>query len=187
MGNLRVTQETMEVLLLPDSAKVRVTQAVLEVLLDPMSTANLRATQFSLEALILPSTSANPCADPWAFPSPNPFPFPLNGGPIYTAFEELAQDWGEHGGAFPDGVPLWNTIQTTPVRRWRIEYNGLDQTEADLLDDHFYSTRGGISFSMTVPRTSEALTGVRYESYRSNGHQKIWAQSRSVILVKGAV
>lgn len=185
MGNARVTQQTIEVLLLPDSANVRLTQATIEVLLNPTPEPNVRVTQLTIEALILPSTSTNPCADAWAFPEPNPFPFPLAGGPLYKMFEEMMPDWGEHGGAFPDGVTAWNTIQTSAVRRWQIDYDGLDQNEADLLDDHFYSTRGGISFSMTVPRTGEVLTGVRYESYKSNGHVKIWAQARSMILVKG--
>lgn len=180
---LRVTQSVIEVLVLP-VPNLRNTQSVIEVLINPVVEPNLRVTQSVVEVLILPSTSSNPCADTWTLPAPNPFPLPANGGPQYKRFQEMKGDWGQFGGAFPDGNERFNTIQTARVRRFEIDYEGLDQAQAKVLDDHFYSTRGGISFTITHPRTGEIITGVRYESYKYPEHRRVWAQQRSILLRK---
>lgn len=181
-AQVRVTQVSAEVLIYPDT-NVRVTQISAEALIGAVE-ANVRVTQLSAEALIAVSTSSNPCADPWTFPEPNPYPFPTIGGPQYLYIEEMATDWGEFGQEGPDGVPEWGTIQTSAVRRWTIEYNGLSVADANLLDAHYNSTRGGIAFTMTLPRSAEAVSNVRYESYKVNPHTRIWSQSRSVSLIK---
>lgn len=179
----RVTAINADVIIEP-IPQARLTALNVDLVINPTAEPNVRLTALNVDLIVLPSTSANPCADPWMFPEPNPYPFPLNGGPQFLRFQEIKPEWGEFGGAFPDGVPTYNTIQTAAVRRWQVEYDGLSQDEALVLDTHFRSTRGGISFNMTVPRTGEALTGVRYESYQRSAHQKVWSQARSVVLVR---
>lgn len=181
-AQVRVTQVAAEVLVLP-IPQVRVTQVAAEVLVGALE-ANVRVTQLAIEALITNPTGTTTCADPWTFPEPNPFPFPAIGGPQYLYLEELTTDWGEYGQEAPDGVPEWGTIQTSAVRRFAIEYNGLSIAEARILDAHYESTRGGIAFSLTMPRSSEAISNVRYEEYKVNPHRVIWSQSRSITLVK---
>lgn len=181
-AQVRLTQVSAEVLVLPNP-QVRLTQVSAEALIGPVE-AMVRLTQVSAEVLIQSSTSATPCADPWTFPEPNPFPFPSIGGPQYNYIEEMAGDWGEFGHDGPDGVPEYNTIQTSPIRRFNIEYEGLSQADARILDAHFTSTRGGIGFTVTLPRTGEVITNCRYESYKINPHTKVWSQSRSVVIVK---
>ena len=182
---VRVTQVTAEVLIEPIPT-VRVTQVVAEVLIAPVDT-NLLVTQIAAEVLIQPPTAALPgdaCAPSWTFPAPNAFPFPLRGGPQYTRFQEIKPEWGEFGHNFPDKVPDYNTIQTAKIRYFEIDYAGLDQAQAKILDDHYKSTRGGVSFSATLPRSGEVITGLRYEEYKVIPHTKIWNQSRSVRFVK---
>lgn len=179
----RVTQSVIEVLIEPIS-NLRITQAVVEVLVGPVE-QNLRFSQAVIELLhALPSSGVAPCQDIWTIPAPNPFPFPNYGGPRYKRFQEMKPDWGEFGGAFPDGTERFNTIQTSRIRMFEIEYDGLEQVDAQVLDNHFYSTRGGIGFTLVNPRTGETITNVRYESYKYPEHQKVWAQSRTIILKK---
>lgn len=156
----RVTQINLEELHLSDAAKARVTQLALEV-------------------LILPGASG--CALPWTIPTPAAFPAVATIRPSY--FDELQGDWGEFGQLFGDLKPEFATLQAAKVRVFILRYTGLSVADAATLDDHYESTRGGLSFTFTQPRTSEALTGVRYAERPEADHTKIWAQSRSIKLV----
>lgn len=182
VANARVTQVAAEVLIL-SNPNARVTQVAVEVLVGPVE-ANARLTQLAVEALIQNVDPATACSSPWTFPTPNPFPFPSIGGPQYKRFQEMEPSWGEFEVEFPDKVKIANTAQTSGIRHFQIDYEGLTEAEARTLDQHYISTRGGISFSMTVPRTGEALTKVRYEKYEVVPHTKKWAQIRRVILIK---
>ena len=76
--------------------------------------AMIRLTQVSAEVPIQSSTSATPCADPGRSRNLIHSLFPTIGGPQYNYIEEMAGDWGEFGQEGPDGVPVYNTIQTSP-------------------------------------------------------------------------
>jgi hypothetical protein len=120
------------------------------------------------------------CSAPWTIPTPSAFP----SSPIPSYFDELESDWGTHGHTFPDGSPRHNTIQTAQIRIFAVEWDGLDQTEAAILDDHYESTRGGLRFTLTHPYTAEVITGVQYQNYDRDNHQKVWSQKRSAKLIK---
>lgn len=124
------------------------------------------------------------CSAPWTIPTPTAFPVPANGGPTPEYFGEIESDWGNFGQTFADGNSEFATLQTVGVRKFKVEWDGLDETEAAILDDHFDSTRGGLSFTLVRPDTGETIQRVRYESYERGGHRKIWSQSRSAVLVK---
>lgn len=128
-------------------------------------------------------TSPEPCATPWAIPTPAALPLPSNGGPQFAYFDEVEPDWGEFSNTFPDGFERANTIQTAPVRRFAIDWE-VTPTEAATLDAHYQSTRGGLKFTLVHPHTGETITGVRYESYNRSPHRKVWLQQRSARLVK---
>lgn len=159
---IRVTQSVLEALTLSDNASIRVTQCVLEVLVSPFST----------------------CETAWTLPAPSAYPTVALSGPRPLYFDELEPDWGNYGKLFPDMTPNFSTLQSAKVRRFIFRYDGLSEAEAAILDDHYESTRGGLSFAFTQPRTSEALTGVRYEGRPESNHTKVWSQSRVVRLVK---
>lgn len=128
-------------------------------------------------------TSDDPCAAPWTIPTPAAFPLPSNGGPQFAYFDEIEGDWGEYSSTFPDGYQRSNTTQTAPVRRFVVDWE-VTQAEAAALDAHYYSTRGGLKFTLTHPHTGEVITGVRYAEYSRSPHEKVWLQTRSARLIK---
>lgn len=129
-------------------------------------------------------SSGSGCSAPWTIPTPAAFPTHLNGGPRLEYFDEVEPDWGEHSQRFPDGNPVANTIQTTRIRRFAAEWQGLSAAEAAIVDAHWESTRGGLPFTLTHPYTTEVITGVRYESFRRSPGPRVWSQNRSARLVK---
>lgn len=126
------------------------------------------------------------CSGSWSLPSIGAFPLSAAGGPQHAYFQEVSGDWREYGQRFPDGKSAHNTILSSPIRRFICRWDGLTQAEAATLDAHFHSTRGGLKFTVTHPRTAEVVTGVRYRSYRRSAHRKIWSQAREAELVKYA-
>lgn len=123
------------------------------------------------------------CAAGWIIPVPDPLPLPANGGPRPKLFQEIDGDWGEHGNTFADGKPAYNTIQTDPIRLFNVVYE-VDQDKAAILDAHKLSTRGGLAFTVTHPYTGEVITNCRYRSYDKDSHNKVWAQTRRMQLIR---
>jgi hypothetical protein len=129
--------------------------------------------------------SGETCAASWTIPTVTALPQPPTAGaPRTIYFDEIEPDWGNFGHNFGDASSRHNTIQTSRIRRFLVEWDGLDQTQADLLDDHYDSTSGWLSFTATHPRTGESLTGCRYERYTRSPHIRYWSQARQAILVK---
>lgn len=194
-----ITQNASEVVLAPTSQKAQVTQVAAEPVMLPTD-SDVRVTQVAAEPLLLPTnqkarvtglaaevvrvTPFNNCELPWTFPIPAAYPAPSAGGPQYQYFDETEPDWGQFGHQFGDGNPKYNTLQSARVRRFIFDYEGLSESEAATLDDHYESTRGAISFTLTHPRTAEVLTGVRYEEYSRSPHVRVWSQARSTKLVR---
>lgn len=176
-----VTQAVAEPVMLPTSAQTLVTQAVAEPVMLPAS-GQIRVTQLAVE-VVRPNDVAD-CALPWTFPTPGAYPTPGAGGPQYLYFDELPPDWGQFGQQFADGNPQFSTLQSDRIRRFVFDYGGLSEAEATQLDDHYETTHGAISFTLTHPRTAEVLSGVRYEEYSRTPHFRVWSQSRSARLVR---
>lgn len=129
------------------------------------------------------SAPGETCAYSWTIPTPDALPLTV-GSTRHTYFDEIEGDWGEHGQAFPDGHPSFTTIQTSAIRHFLVEWDGLSAEDAATLDAHWESTRGGLSFSVTHPRTAEVITNCRYESYDRTEHVRYWAQKRTARIVK---
>lgn len=123
------------------------------------------------------------CGNPWTIPTTDPLPLISASSLRRTVFQEVEGDWGEFSQKFGGGKIIANTIQTTAVRKFIVEWDGLDQDDAQVLDEHHENVRGGLSFSVTHPQTAEVITGVRYVNYESS-HIKNWAQSRRAELIK---
>lgn len=190
-----VTQNGSEVVILPDSAALRVTQVVPEPVILP-TTANLQITQVVPEPVILPTmqrlriaqlsvevvvtNTVNACETSWTFPAIADYPT----DPRHLYFNEIEPDWGNFGHQFGDNNPKFGTLQTARVRYFEFVYAGLDVAQATTLDDHYESTRGALSFTVTHPLTAEVIENVRYEKYKRSNHRKLWNQERSVLLVK---
>lgn len=123
------------------------------------------------------------CGRPWTFPATSPLPVPSNGGPQPRIFQEIEGDYGEFGQTYPDGRTEFNKIQNNPTRRWVVEWD-VDIDQAQVLDEHYASTYGGLEFTMTDPNTLQTIGNVRYESYDIGPHRKEWNQVRTARLVR---
>lgn len=194
-----ITQNAAEVVIATTSQKAQVTQVAAEPVIAATS-STVRQTQVAAEPVMLPTnqkvrvtqivgeivrvSAVNNCELPWTFPIPTAYPTPSAGGPQYSYFDEIEPDWGNFGHQFGDGNPKYGSLQFARIRRFVFDHEGLSESEAATLDDHYESTRGAISFTLTHPRTAEVLTGVRYENYSRSPHVRVWSQARTARLVR---
>lgn len=199
MAEQRLTQQVVLTTELNANAKARLTQLAF-ITVEVNANGSARLTQIPFLSLVVNTNTnarltqlvwltivpalADSCARPWTIPTPAAFPIPSVSGIQYTYFDELEPDWGNFGQQFPDLAPAFNTIQTARVRRFIFEWQGLDEAQCAVLDAHWESTRGGLPFTLTHPRTAEVISGVRYEQYERTPHRRVWSQSRAARLVK---
>jgi len=180
----RFTQGAVEVIDQADNQKALFTQGAVEVI-DQADNGKARITQVCVEVLHS-GGCADPvgCPAPWTPPVPDPYPVPSLGGPLYLNFDEKTPDWGNFGQQFPDLNPEFNTLQSARVRFFIFAYEGLSQADVNMIENHYESTRGGLSFSLTHPRTAEVITKVRYIRRPNTDHRRSWARTFTVELAK---
>src|SRR5262245_29709309 len=183
-GKARITQNFVESLEQADNGKARITQAFVESL-EQADNGKARITQVCVE-VVHTGACADPvgCPAPWTPPTPDPYPVPSLGGPLYLNFDEKTPDWGNFGQQFPDQNPEFNTLQSARVRFFIFAYEGLSQAEVNTIEKHYESTRRALSFSLTHPRTAEVITKVRYIRRPNTDHRRSWARTFTVELAK---
>jgi hypothetical protein len=83
-----------------------------------------------------------------------------------------------------DGGADYNLEGDSPIYAWEIEYDGLDEAEVAILDEHRAAAKGKTqSFTFIHPRTGVEYSGTRYADFQPD-HSKMWIQSRTVRLIK---
>lgn len=120
------------------------------------------------------------------------YPTPSQGGPPYLKYLKERADYSAITieSTFEDGGKDFNTSADAPPQFWVFEYDGLTDTQADVLDD-FWDTYGlSGTFDLIEPRNEpwtgvgSTITGVRFDSYEKD-HRKVKnIQKRTVRLVK---
>lgn len=125
------------------------------------------------------------------------YPTPLHSqtydtGPIYLKYLRHPKDWKSVTvfSEFEDGgVDSLEHADDAPIR-WEIEYNGLEDEDANILDEFFEAHRFSIAFTFIEPRDhpwtqieGNTYTDVYFEDYQRD-HDKVWIQSRRVKLVR---
>ncbi len=101
-------------------------------------------------------------------------------------FEELEPEYRSYSQEFAD-LHMEANIVAEKIRRFAFEYDGLSAADAQMLDDHYALAKTAFGFQLTVPRTGEVITGVRYDGkdgFKIPNHKKVWVRSRSVRLVR---
>lgn len=125
----------------------------------------------------------------------NEYPTVAFSGPKPLNYFKRAKDYKEITdiSEFDDGGRDTNEHASDAPQYYELFYDGLTETEADVLDDHYNTNRLSGTFSFQEPRnepwtgTTGSTVTVRYESYERVKHDKVWSQSRRVVLVKTPV
>lgn len=124
----------------------------------------------------------------------NEFPTPAFNGPPYLNYFRRAKDYKQitDFAEFEDGGIDTNEYASDAPQYYELTYDGLTETQAKVLDDHFNTNRYSATFSFQEPRnepwtaTGSTVT-VRYETYERPKHDKVHIQSRRVVLIKTPV
>lgn len=129
------------------------------------------------------------------------YPTPLHSqtydtGPVYLKFLRVRKDYGEITliSKYEDGGRDFNLSADTPPQRWELEYNGLADEDANILDQFYDAHKLNTTFTFIEPRDhpwtdqeGDTVTGVRFESYEKD-HADVngvkFIQRRVVKLVK---
>ena len=128
------------------------------------------------------------------YPTPKQSPAGSAGmfGPPYLKYLKRAKDWGAITlvSTYEDQGRDFNTSADDAPQFWEFEYGGLDDTEAKVLDDFWDAHKLHVGFTFVEPRDvpwtdieGDTYTDVHFESYEKD-HDKVWIQSRRVVLVK---
>lgn len=125
----------------------------------------------------------------------NEFPTPFYSGPPIIKYVKHRKDYGEITvkSEFEDkGVDTLEHAPDAP-QRWTLIYQGLTQTQANVIWTHYNTNRLSAKFTFKEPRddpwtgtTGTTFTNsVNYESAPEQPeHTKVWSQSLTVKLVK---
>lgn len=125
------------------------------------------------------------------------YPTPLHSptydtGPQYLKYLKVRKDWASVTlvSRFEDGGIETNRSADVPMQEYHLEYNGLEDEDANILDE-FWDTHGlHVTFDFIEPRDhpwtgqeGNTVTGCRFISYERD-HDKVWIQSRRVVIGK---
>jgi len=96
---------------------------------------------------------------------------------VFSEFEDGGKDILEHASNAP--------------QYWELEYNGLEDEDANILDQFWDAHRLSVSFTFIEPRDhpwtgteGATYTGCYFAEPMSRNHDKVWIQSRKVVIVK---
>lgn len=77
------------------------------------------------------------------------------------------------------------------IKSWVLQYDGLNQTWAAILDAHALAAKladgdgpSGQTFNFRDPWTGTLYGGCRYLRYERPAHSRRWSQARQVVIVK---
>lgn len=120
------------------------------------------------------------------------YPTPSQDGPQYLKYLKRIKDFKEITvqSQFEDGgVDVLERALDAP-QRWEFTYDGLSESEAEVLDNFWLNHRLSQHFSLIEPRDfpwthveGDTFEDVQFESYTKD-HSKVDVQSRDVVLVK---
>lgn len=114
-------------------------------------------------------------------------------GPIPLKYLKVRKDYGEITliSKYEDQGRDFNTSAADAPQRWELEYNGLTDEDANILDEFYDAHKLSTTFTFIEPRDHPwtgveggTFTGVRFESYDKDHDKVKGIQRRSVKLVK---
>lgn len=114
-------------------------------------------------------------------------------GPQYLKYRKHPKEWSEITliSVYEDQGRDFNTSATDAPQRWTLEYDGLTDDEAQILDTFWDAHQLHLTFTFVEPRDKpwsyvegNTVTGVRFESYTADHDKVKTIQRRTVVLVK---
>lgn len=124
----------------------------------------------------------------------NEFPLPAFGGPKPLNYFKRAKDYKDITdiSVFEDEGRDTNEHASDAPQYYELSYDGLTETQAKTLDDHYNTNRLSGTFSFQEPRnepwtTTGSTVTVRYDSYERPKHSHYNIQARNVVLIKTPV
>lgn len=114
------------------------------------------------------------------------YPTVQYGGAPPLKLLDLDPDWDQvtTEQIMDDGGADYNLEADTPIYGWELAYDGLNEVEAAILDEHRALAKGKTqSFTFIHPRTGAEYAGTRYAEFQPD-HSKTWIQSRRIRLIK---
>jgi hypothetical protein len=131
------------------------------------------------------ASAGSGCTAAWTLPTPSALPQPPTvGAPVPVRFQEVTPNWETYTTKFADNTQRANTQLRQQIRMFEVEWDGLSEANAQMLDAHYDSTGGGLSFSIVYPHTGETVTGCRYASYTRSPHTRYWSQTRTATIIR---
>lgn len=123
------------------------------------------------------------------------YPTPDIAGPVYVRYIKHRKDYGEITvfSEFEDGARDSLEHAADAAQRWTLAYEGLTQTQANVIWSHYDTHRLSTKFTFKEPRNDPwtGTTGttytnlVQYETAPEQpAHNKVWSQSLTVKLIK---
>lgn len=113
--------------------------------------------------------------------------FPPSNSPVFMRWERLADEYPiVRGPVFADGGIDTFLSNTTPIRRWRVIYEGLLVAEAAILDSWYASNSGEHGSFNFTDRDSTVYGGVKVDEggyERGHGPQYEGFQFRRITFI----
>lgn len=112
------------------------------------------------------------------------YPTPSISGPTINKLIDQPVEYVKTVFEFEDGGADVN-VQPCGLRRWVLIYEGLAAADVTTLRTHFNDARGKVeTFDFYHSRDDVTYETVRYESFQIQKHERYWAKSARVVLVK---
>src|SRR5207249_1731335 len=83
-----------------------------------------------------------------------------------------------------DGSYETNTHAPCGLREWTIEYGGISDEQAQILDDHFNAARNAHEFLFYDAQAGRLYDHVQYKRFQVVKHKKSWQLGRQIELVR---
>ena len=179
----RVTQTGIEVYTIPPSNAL-VTQVAIEFYYQ-INAADAQVTQVAAETLARNYFVDDGLNQNLLLTAPSAYPLPAAGGPQYSMFLKLADEYAVTTQEFKTGNRHYNLDTSERIVRWKIRYDFLTEDEMLLLDAHWLSAKGQFfGFDFTDPRASITYQNAHYapDSWTAGKHVKRWSPKREILI-----
>ena len=102
-----------------------------------------------------------------------PFPTPETTGIPYGRYDKPEPDFEKivYENTYADGGKSFNVVNSRAPQRWLIEFDGLQEDEADIWSNHYALALHSANDFPFTEVNGLLNTGVRYSKFQRRGHE----------------